>query len=448
MIDQNNIKTGQELTILYLKMDVLQLADVFENFVESSTREYKINPLYSYSLPGYIWKAGLKLTNIKLDFIKDKELLLLLENNIRGGISSVMGDRHVQSDENKQILYIDANNLYGWAMSQYLPTGTFEKLQLREATSEYSQEQIVEDLRFIPDNNEFGFFKECDLEYPVESKEKTENFPLCPYQTKADPECFSDYVNSVKQPNYKPTQKLVCDLTNKQKYMIHYRMFKFYTKLGMKVTHLHSIFRFKQSPWLDKDINHNTQKRTKAKTNFEKDLHKLMNNAFFGKTMENVRDRVNLEFIDHTQIQQIIKRQSKLSFKGIVDHYSKFSVYKFDKEKTLFDKPSYLGFTVLELSKLLMYEFYYNILQPYWQNKIQLHYMVTDSFILSFDTNYQELINFLQENKDEIDFSELYNTHELYNPINKKVIGKMKIETSPVLVLDSFTALRSKIYYF
>ena len=82
-------------------MDVLHLADVFENFVESSSREYKINPLYSYSLSGYTWKAGLKLTNIKLDFIKDKELLLLLENNIRGGISSVMGDRHVQSDEKK-----------------------------------------------------------------------------------------------------------------------------------------------------------------------------------------------------------------------------------------------------------------------------------------------------------------------------------------------------------
>ena len=142
LIDKYNTTTGQEITMLYLKMDVLQLADVFEIFVESSTREYKINPLYSYSLPGYTWKAGLKLTNIKLDFIKDKELLLLLENNIRGGISSVMGDRQVQSDENKQILYIDANNLYGWAMSQYLPTGTFEKLYFPE---EYSQEQIVED---------------------------------------------------------------------------------------------------------------------------------------------------------------------------------------------------------------------------------------------------------------------------------------------------------------
>ena len=316
--------------MLYLKMDVLQLADVFENFVESSTREHKINPLYSYSLPGYTWKAGLKLTNIKLDFIKDNELLLLLENNIRGGISSVMGDRHVQSDENKQILYIDANNLYGWAMSQYLPTGEFKKLQLPE---NYSQDQLVKDLLQIPDDNEYGYFIECDLEYPVEIKEKRKNFPFCPYQTKADPDLFSGYMNNINQPNYKPTSKLMCDVTSKSKYMIHYRMFKFYLNQGMKVTKIHTIYKFKQSPWLGIYIDHNTQKRTVAKTNFEKDLYKLMNNAFFGKTMENVRDRTNLEFIDHSQLDQIIKRQSKLSFKGIVDHYSKFSVYKFDRKK-------------------------------------------------------------------------------------------------------------------
>ena len=136
---------------------------------------------------------------------------------------------------------------------------------------------------------------------------------------------------------------------------MHYRKFKFYTKIGMKVAHIHIIYRFRQSPWLAKYIDHNTQKRTKAKTNFEKDLYNLMNNAFFGKTMENVTECVNLKFIDHSQIQQIIKRKSKLSFKGIVDCYSVFSVYKFDKEKTVFDKPIYLGFTVLELSKILMY---------------------------------------------------------------------------------------------
>ena len=428
-------------------MDVLQLTDVFENFVETSTLMYGINPLYSYSLPGYTWKAGLKLTKIKLDFIKDKQLLLLLENNIRGGISSVMGPRFIESNENTKLLYIDANNLYGWAMSQYLPTSEFEKLDFPQGYGEATQiEQIVEDLRFIPDNNEYGYFIECDLEYPAEIKEKTENFPLCPYQTKADPNLFSEYMNSVKQPNYKPTEKLMCDLTNKYNYMMHYRMFKFYTNLGMKVTKIHTIYRFKQLLWLEKYINHNTQKRTKAKTNFEKDLYKLMNNAFFGKTMENVRDRTNLEFIPHTNIDQIIKRQSKLSFKGITNHYSEFSVYKFDKEKVIFDKPIYLGFSVLELSKLLMYEFYYHKLQPYYNNKIKLHYMDTDSFILSIKTG--DLINDLEYFKDDFDFSELDPSHELYNSINKKVIGKMKIETSPIIELDNFIALRSKSYSF
>ena len=189
---------------------------------------------------------------IELDFIKDKDLLLLLlENNIRGGISSVMGPRYIESDENTKLLYIDANKFYGWAMSQYLPTSTFEKLYFPQEYGEATQlEQIVEDLRFIPDNKPYGFFIECELEYPAEIKEKTENFPLCPRQTKAYPECFSDYMNGVKQqPNYKPTEKLMCDLTNKQKYMIHYRMFKFYTKMGMRVTHIHTIYRFKQSPW-------------------------------------------------------------------------------------------------------------------------------------------------------------------------------------------------------
>ena len=238
-------------------------------------------------------------------------------------------------------------------------------------------------------------------------------------------------MNSVKQPNYKPTEKLMCDLTNKQKYMIHYRMFKFYSKMGMKVAKIHTIYRFKQSHWLEKYLYHNTQKRTKAKTNFEKDLFKLLNNAFFGKTMENVRERVNLDIIPHTNIDEIMKRQSKLSFKGINMHYSTFSLYKFDKEKTVFDKPIYLGFSVLELSRLLKYEFYYHKLQPYYNCSVKLHYMDTDSFILSIKTG--DLIKDLEYFENDFDSSELDENHELYDTINKKVVGKMKIETSPTI---------------
>ena len=108
-----------------------------------------------------------------------------------------------------------------------------------------------------------------------------------------------------------------------------------------------------------------------------------MNNAFFGKTVENARERVNSEIIPHTNNDQIIKRQSKLSIKGISMQYNDFSLYKYDKEKTVFDKPIYLGFTVLDLSILLMYEFDYHKLQPYYKNKLKLLYMDTDSIILS-----------------------------------------------------------------
>ena len=102
------------------------LADVFEKFVKVSTKEYGINPLYCVSLPGYTFQCALKYTDIKLQTLQDKDLTLLIENNIRGGISSVMGDRYVKSDEYKKILYMDATNLYGHSMSQLLPYDEIE----------------------------------------------------------------------------------------------------------------------------------------------------------------------------------------------------------------------------------------------------------------------------------------------------------------------------------
>ena len=114
-----NIKDGKELTRLYCKSDVILLADVFEKFVKVSTEEYKINPLYCVSLPGYTYQCALKYTNIKLQTLQDKDLILLIENNIRGGISSVMGDRYVKSDENNKIIYADATNLYGHSMVNF-----------------------------------------------------------------------------------------------------------------------------------------------------------------------------------------------------------------------------------------------------------------------------------------------------------------------------------------
>ena len=105
-----NIKVGEELTKLYCKSDVILLGDVFEKIIKVSTKEYKINPLYCVSLSGYTYQCALKYTDIKVQTLQDKDLILLLENNILGGISSVMGDRYVKSDENKKIIYMDVTN--------------------------------------------------------------------------------------------------------------------------------------------------------------------------------------------------------------------------------------------------------------------------------------------------------------------------------------------------
>ena len=432
-----NIKNGEELTEVYLKSDVLLLACVFEKFIKISVYQYDINPLYCVSLPGYTWQCGLKYTRINLQTLQDKDMILLLENNIRGGVSSIMGDRYIKSDENKKILYIDANNLYGHSMSQYLP---YDEIK-------FDSNIKLEDILNTPDDSDIGFIVEVDLKYPDNIKQKTKNFPFAPENKKINPDNFNDYMKEIKPDVYIQTKKLICDFSNKKNYLIHYRMLKFYIRHGMLVDKIHNIISFKQSRWLEKYINFNTQKRNEAKNDFEKDFYKLLNNAFYGKTMENVRNRLKIKFIKKDEYREIIKQQSKLTFNGIHKSYENYDSYTFKQNEVLMDKPIYLGFSVLELSKLLMYETYYDILQPYFgQEKIQLHYMDCDSFVLSIET--ENIINDLKNLEDLFDFSNLDKNHELFSNKNKKVVGKFKIETPKNIWIDEFVALRSKCYAF
>ena len=188
-------------------------------------------------------------------------MILLIENNIRGGISSVMGDGYVKSDENKKILYMDATNLYGHSMSQFLP---YDEIEMWHGDPDKYWNWLDEILN-TPDDNEIGYFLEVDLKYRDNIKEKTKNFPFCPKNKKIDPDKYNDYMKKIKPKNYTKSKKLICDWTDKKKYLIHYRMLKFYVKHGMIVEKIHEIISFKQSKWLESYISFNTQKRNKAK---------------------------------------------------------------------------------------------------------------------------------------------------------------------------------------
>ena len=437
IIKRFNIKNGEELTEINLQSDVLLLACVFEKFIKASVNEFDINPLYCVSLPGYTWQCGLKYTGINLQTLQDKDMIMLLENNIRGGISSVMGSRYVKSDESKKVLYIDANNIYGHSMGEPLP---YDKIK-------FDKNVELEDVLNTPDDSDIGYFVEADLIYPDNIKEKTENLPFAPVSKKINPDNFSDYMKEIRPDTYVQSSKLICDWSDKKNYLVHYRMLKFYVRHGMIVDKIHDIISFRQSRWLEKYINFNTQERSQAVNDFEKDFYKLLNNAFYGKTMENVRNRLKIKFFNKDDYREIIKQQSKLTFNGIHKSYENCYSYTVRQNEVLMDKPIYLGFTILELSKLLMSETYYDKLQTYFgQKNIQLHYMDTDSFVLSVNT--KDIIKDLKNLEDIFDFSNLDESHELFSNKKKKVIGKFKNECPRNIWIDESICLRSKMYAF
>ena len=154
------------------------------------------------------------MTGVKLDYVTDDKLRLLLENNMRGGASACMGNRYLRRGERKK-LYGDLNNLYVWSMSQYLPTGDFREIKVTRSN--------LKTILRTPDNDEHGFLKECDLEYPSSIHEKTKHFPFLPEKKTIKVEGFSPYITTNKPKKYKPTEKLNIDQTNKQRYFLHYR---------------------------------------------------------------------------------------------------------------------------------------------------------------------------------------------------------------------------------
>ena len=229
-------------------------------------------------------------------------MTFLLEKGIRGGISGVMGDRYIKLDKNKKILYGDVTNLDGYVMCQYLP---YDDIKFE------TEDICLEEILNTADGNDIGYFPEVDLEYPHNIRQKTKYFPFAPEKKTISKDDFGPYMKSIIPKNYVSHKKLICDWTDKKNYLIHYRMLKFYIKYGIIVNKVHNIISFKQSNWLKEYIEFNTQERNLAINVFEKDFYKILNNAFYGKTLENVRNRCKIEIIKKDNFDKILKWQQK-----------------------------------------------------------------------------------------------------------------------------------------
>lgn len=435
------IQNHGQLVDLYLKSDVLLLSDIFERFRDVNMKYFEVDPCHCYSAPGLTWNCGLKFTGIKMDLIKEVDQLLIFEKAIRGGVSGVLGDRYFNINDNPgyKLLYIDANNLYGWAMMEPQPYGIFELTEVIDDNFDWKTAILN-----IKDDDPTGYYFIVDLEYPDSIKFKSRNLAFCPeHKTVTDDE-LSNYQKRIKPQNSVNTEKLMVTQENKYNYVVHYRMLKFYLRQGMILKKVHRYISFSQSKWLEKYIDFNTQQRTLAKTDFEKDFFKLMNNSFYGKTCENIRNRNDIELVTNgTRIRHL---QSNPRFSGSRMFDWNLAAVKMKRTKILFNKPIYVGATVLEISKLLMYEFYYNVLQPHFGEKhIEIMYFDTDSYILKIKTN--DLTKDLKTLKHHFDFSNYPKDHELFSNENKKVPGKFKDEIGGEEMIE-FCGIRSKMYTY
>ena len=251
----------------------------------------------------------LKMTDIKLEKVSDIDVHLFLEKGMRGGISYI-SKRYSKSDENTDIIYWHVNNLYGWAMIQDLPYESFKFLS-EEETKKF-------DLGSISENSKVGYILGVDLEYQSFLHNNHNDYPLCPEKVEVKYEMLSKYCkNIVDRYDIKVggVKKLIPNLFDRTKYVVHYKNLIYYLPLGIKLKNIRRILRFKQSKWLKGYTDFNTKKRQESGDEFSKGLYKLMNNFIYGKSIENIRKIINVKLVnDKKKYLKIVNKPSFVNF--------------------------------------------------------------------------------------------------------------------------------------
>ena len=434
------IKNLGEYHDIYLQVDVYTLADVFENFRQLAYSNFGLDPAHFLTAPHFAWEAMLKTTKVELDLLSEKDHLDIVKRGIRGGICGVFHSRFFKANnpqcENYNatepktwMILLDANNLYGGVMRESLPIGNFSETTDSLAT-----------VLATADDAEFGFFVVVDLEYPKELHDQHNDYPLAPEHLKITKEMLSPSQAREKCESGE-TFKLLQTFNTKEYYVCHYRILKFYVSHGLQVVKVHKVIKFRQSKWMKCYIDINTEIRRKAKTDCLKDLGKLLNNSVFGKSMEDLTNRQNIKlFTDDTHCEKFI---SKPNFKSFKIFQPNLCALIMGKSIVTWNKPTYIGATVLDLSKLVMYKFLYQTIKPTYGDKAKLLYSDTDSLLLAIET--ENLYEDFQKIQDEFDFSDYPNDHPLHCDKNKKVVLKMKDEMNSGIISE-YVGLRAKMY--
>ena len=263
-------RTLRDYHDLYLKSDVFLTTDIGEKFRDDSQALYGLEFVHYYSLPGLSWDAALKHSEVELELITDIDMYLMIEKGIRGGISMIshryakandprMGDEYDASKPTSTLLYLDANSLYPKAMCEPLPIDQFSMVDNLDAF----------DVTQVADDAEYGYVLEIDANIPNRLHGKFNDYPLAPEKIQVTQDMLSPFQHR-HFPTNKSTEKLVPHLGRLEKYVVHYRNLKLYIQLGLEVTKIHRVVRFRQGAWLKSFMELNIEQRREAARNGDK----------------------------------------------------------------------------------------------------------------------------------------------------------------------------------
>ena len=324
-------------------------------------------------------------------------------------------------------------------MCSNLPSGDFKWLSEEEVNS-------INVLN-IDDDASTGYILECDINIPQELHDTFADYPPCPEKLLINDDMISPYSKQVKDNlglhTFQNTAKLAPNLLDKKHYVIHYTLLKVFLRMGCVLDTVHRVVSFSQSKWLAPYINSNTNKRKLAKNKFERDFYKLMNNSCYGKFLECKLNHQDIKLV--TCEKKMRKQLNKACFHSCRIFNEDLVGVRLNKPYMLHDIASYVGFCVLDISKIIMYQFFYDFLKPKYGSKVQLVYTDTDSFILNIET--EDVYADFSQCKEHFDFSDYPTDHPLYDVSNKKVVGKWSDETGGAPITE-VVALKSKMYSF
>ena len=318
------------------------------------------------------------------------------------------------------IQYLDANNLYGKTMTEKLPVRGFRWVNDVSKIDEHF-------VKGYNKNDNKGYILDVDVDYPNKLQNLHSDLPFLP-ETRI--------INN--------TKKLVCNLNDKKNYIVHINVLKQALDNGLKLRKIYRVIEFEQEAWLKEYIDVNMELRKKATNDFEKDFFELMNNAVFGKTMENVRKHRDIKLVKTDKKRNKLVSEPNFHTMKLIDN--NLAIIEMRKVKVKMNRPIYLGLSILDISKITMYEFWYDYVKIKYQDKARLCYMDMDSFVVNIKTkDFYEDIS--QDVNKRFDTSNYTFDRPLSTGINKKVIGPMKDELGGDIITE-FVVLRPKAYSY